>query len=146
MCAACEFHLRANVCDLCSVARAKCCPSSDEEDEDFVPDDIDSEDEAVKRKNAPKSKKKRGRVRGAAAAAEDDSEDDADGNADQEEPVVPEHKRLEKKAKMDDLWSKLNANTSAKPKPAVNLAALCKPVTAKAKDQDKDQVNLILHD
>jgi hypothetical protein len=118
-------------------------PSSDEEDEDFVPDEVDSEDEAQKRKNAP-PKKKRGRVRGAAAvgAAEEDSdEDDAKDGDKKSEPVIPEHKRIEKKAKMDDLWSKLNAGQGAKPKPAVNLAALCKPVAATQSKDTADQVN-----
>lgn len=118
-------------------------PSSDEEDEDFVPDEFDSEDEALKKKNAP-PKKKRGRVRGAAAVGalgEEDSDDDAAGDGDQiNEPVVPEHKRIEKKAKMDDLWSRLNANQGAKPKPAVNLAALCKPVSTK---QSRDAADMV---
>jgi hypothetical protein len=120
-------------------------PSSDEEDEDFVPNEVDSDEEAQKRKNAP-PKKKRGRVRGAAAigATGGDSDDDAaagDGDGDRKaEPVIPEHKRIEKKAKMDDLWSKLNANQGAKPKPVVNLAALCKPVTTKQSKDNADQV------
>ncbi len=120
-------------------------PSSDEEDEDFVPDEVDSEDEAQKRKNAP-PKKKRGRVRGAAAlgAAGAESDEDGDGDGDQKsEPVIPEHKRIEKKAKMDDLWSKLNANQGTKPKPAVNLAALCKPVTAKQSKNKADEVIIV---
>lgn len=129
-------------------------PSSDEEDEDFVPDEVDSEDEAQKRKNAP-PKKKRGRVRGAAAigAAGEDSDGDgaavdSDGDGDKKsEPVIPEHKRIEKKAKMDELWSKMNSSKGTKPKPAVNLAALCKPVTAKQSKDTADQVktkNIIL--
>ncbi|KAH7618928.1 putative Craniofacial development protein 1 [Nannochloris sp. 'desiccata'] len=121
-------------------------PSSDEEDEDFVPDEVDSEDEAQKRKNAP-PKKKRGRVRGAAAigAAGEDSDGDgaavdSDGDGDKKsEPVIPEHKRIEKKAKMDELWSKMNSSKGTKPKPAVNLAALCKPVTAKQSKDTADQ-------
>ena len=120
-------------------------PSSDEEDEDFVPNEVDSEDEALKRKNAP-PKKKRGRVRGAAAvgAAGEASDDEAaaPGDGDQEkEPVIPEHKRIEKKAKMDDLWSKLNANQGAKPKPTVNLASLCKPVSTKQSQGAADTVS-----
>jgi len=120
-------------------------PSSDEEDEDFVPDEVDSEDEAQKRKNAP-PKKKRGRVRGAAAigvSGEDSDEDGVAGHGDGDqkiEPVIPEHKRIEKKAKMDDLWSKLNKNKDSKSKPAVNVAALCKPVTAKHSKDSADQV------
>lgn len=130
-------------------------PSSDEEDEDFVPDEVDSEDEAVKRKNAPKSKK-RGRVRGAAGAVTSDDADDADEGAEgddsqkEKEEVIPEHKRLEKKAKMDDLWSKLNAGQgSTKPKPAVNLASLCKPISdkpgVKANNDDAWMRQLGLH-
>ena len=117
-------------------------PSSDEEDEDFVPDEVDSEDEALKKKNAPK--KKRGRVRGAAAAdiGEDIEEEDAGDDVGQ--PVIPEHKRLEKKAKMDDMWSKLNAQKGPKPKPAVNLAALCKPVSGKPKTSNADEVRLCI--
>jgi hypothetical protein len=120
-------------------------PSSDEEDEDFVPDEVDSEDEAQKRKNAP-PKKKRGRVRGAAAigALGEDSDDGGaagDGAGDHKnEAVIPEHKRIEKKAKMDDLWSKLNGNQGSKSKSGVNLAALCKPVTAKQSKDIADQV------
>lgn len=113
-------------------------PSSDEEDEDFVPDEVDSEDEAQKKKNAPK--KKRGRMRGAAALGGEEESDEEDGGDGGGKPVIPEHKRLEKKAKMDDLWTKLNATKGPKPKPAVNLAALCKPVSAKPKTSNADEV------
>jgi hypothetical protein len=105
-------------------------PSDDEEDDDFVPDEVDSEEEAVKKQKAKKPKK---RLRGSAAAAgEGEGSSEEEEEATPVEKTVPESKRLEKKAKVDEMWSMLNA-----PKPGSGkrpaggsgaaLGALCKP-------------------
>jgi hypothetical protein len=97
-------------------------PSDDEEDIDFVPDEVDSEDEASQRakggKQTKKSKQKR--RRGVAAAPVDASEDEDEEDEDESgrEQQEPEHKRAEKKAKMNELWSKLNQQQPGKRPPA----------------------------
>jgi hypothetical protein len=117
-------------------------PSDDEEDADFVPDEVDSDDEAARKS---KQKKKAKRQRGVAAAHDEDS-----GGDDDEPPppkAIPEHKRLEKKAKMDDLWSKLNQGMPGAAKacgPVVGggggggVAALCKPASKQGKPGAND--------
>lgn len=85
-------------------------PSEDEEDEDFVPDEVDSDDEA--RKAAAKSKQgKNKRRRGCAAAAaseEDESDKDENEASDILEDGMSERQREEKKAKLDELWNRMN--------------------------------------
>lgn len=117
-------------------------PSDDEEDADYVPDEVDEEERRL-----AKAAKKPRRLRGAAAGAGADSsaEDAADEAPDELEDAhaaLPESKRAAKKAKVDALWSQLNrkpaaaAPTAPAARPAgsgLSLAALCKPAGAKAK-------------
>jgi hypothetical protein len=108
-------------------------PSDDEEDDDFVP----SEDESAE--GGKKPIKKRKAVRGAAMGANVTHQHD-DEEEDDEEPAAPTQKQVEKKAKVDDLWSKLNAGGKGPTKGGgVSLANLCKPVAA-TKKAAADQV------
>lgn len=101
-------------------------PSDDEEDQDFVPDEIDSEEEGGK-KSKPSARRKR--VRGVATAATSNDEgtyndqDDA-GNPAPLVPALAKRKQAEKKAKVEEIWSKLKQDQPSKP--GVNLAQLCK--------------------
>lgn len=112
-------------------------PSEDEEDQDYVPDEVDEEEKKAAAKKKPK------RLRGAAAGAGVGGDDDegqgtapAGNELEDEDSTLPESKRQAKKAKVDALWSQLNA---AKPKPAAkpgggaSLASLCKPAGSKGK-------------
>lgn len=114
-------------------------PSEDEEDQDYVPDEVDEEE-----RRAAKEKKKPKRLRGAAAGAgapgAADSDEDAAGGSGRggeelEDPnaALPAAKREAKRAKVDALWSQLNAaKPAARPAAAgASLAALCKPAAAK---------------
>ena len=104
-------------------------PSEDEEDIDFVPDEVDEDEIGLKKKNNVK------RVRGAAAGAGGGSESLPGEESDEEAAAEPESKRMKKKAITDELWSKLTQGQSMKTqtKNSVNLAALCKPVSKKQK-------------
>lgn len=119
-------------------------PSDDEEDADYVPDEVDEEERRL-----AKAAKKPKRLRGAAAGAgADDGQDADEPPADEvEDPhaALPESKRVAKKAKVDALWSQLNrkpaaaAPTAPAAKPGgggggLSLAALCKPAAAKGKN------------
>ncbi|PRW18331.1 craniofacial development 1 [Chlorella sorokiniana] len=111
-------------------------PSEDEEDQDYVPDEVDEEE-----RRAAKEKKKPKRLRGAAAGAgadaagSDEEEGSGQGAEELEDPhaALPEAKREAKRAKVDALWSQLNAaKPAARPAAAgASLAALCKPAAAK---------------
>jgi hypothetical protein len=108
-------------------------PSEDEEDDDFVPNEIDEDERAAK------GKKKTKRLRG--AGHDTDASDDS---PEAEEDIIPESKRAEKKAKVNELWSQMNkgggAPTSNVPKPAgnINLAALCRKPAATKKPKNGD--------
>lgn len=114
-------------------------PSEDEEDQDYVPDEVDEEERrAAKEKKKPK--RLRGAAAGAGAAGAADSDEDAAGGSGRggeelEDPdaALPAAKREAKRAKVDALWSQLNAaKPSARPAAAgASLAALCKPAAAK---------------
>lgn len=112
-------------------------PSDDEEDQDFVPDEVDSEDE-TRKKQKPKRKR---RVRGVAATAESDDDGDEAEEAPPARPAISEAKLAEKKAKIDEMWASLNTSKpAAKASQPLNLAALCKPV-AKPKKGGADTVS-----
>ncbi|KAL4458082.1 hypothetical protein ABPG75_012947 [Micractinium tetrahymenae] len=108
-------------------------PSDDEEDQDYVPDEVDEEE-----RRAAKAAKKPKRLRGAAAGAGADAEAEPEGQApadelDDEDDALPASKREAKKAKVDALWSQLNrkpaATAAARPTSggSGSLASLCKP-------------------
>lgn len=83
-------------------------PSEDEEDEDFIPNEVDSEEEAANRgKDKKKQAKKHSRRRGPAAARDESEDEEEDGS-----PLIDERKQAAKKAKVDELWSKLNKKSS----------------------------------
>lgn len=105
-------------------------PSSDEEDEDFLPDEYKDQGDA-QTKRRPK------RVRGAAATTTEDEEVD-EGEARLEEhqktkPQLSERTMAEKRAKTEKLWAQLNQDSDSKRKP-VNLSAICKPASGKTTD------------
>jgi len=108
-------------------------PSEDEEDEDFVPNEIDEDERAAK------GKRKAKHLRG--AGHDTDASDDS---PEAEEDIIPESKRAEKKAKLNELWSQINRGgggaTSDVPKPAgnINLAALCRKPAATKKPKNGD--------
>lgn len=106
-------------------------PSEDEEDQDYVPDEVDAEERGGKSK---KPKRMRGAAAGAGAAAaaceEEGGGSEASGLED-EEDLLPESKREAKKAKVDALWSQLNraapaAGPMSKVAGTASLASLCK--------------------
>lgn len=113
-------------------------PSDDEEDQDYVPDEVDEEE-----RRAAKLSKKPKRLRGAAAGADAAVEDGSEGagqagsEPEDEHEQLPDSKREAKKAKVDALWSQLNrAKPAAKPAPnkgGTSLASLCKPAGSKGK-------------
>lgn len=113
-------------------------PSEDEEDEDFVPNELDEDEHAAK------GKRKTKRLRGAGNGHDTDASDSREEKEDEEEDIIPESKRAEKRAKVDALWSQMNQGTAAAttnvPKPAggINLAAICrKPAIKKPKNGDE---------
>lgn len=112
-------------------------PSDDEEDQDYVPDEVDEEE-----RRAAKAAKKPKRLRGAAAGANVEAEPQAQAPADEledEDEALPASKREAKKAKVDALWSMLNrkppAAAAAQPSSCGggSLASLCKPARSKGK-------------
>ncbi len=112
-------------------------PSDDEEDQDYVPDEVDEEE-----RRAAKAAKKPKRLRGAAAGANVEAEPQAQAPADEledEDEALPASKREAKKAKVDALWSMLNrkpaAAAAAQPSSGGGglLASLCKPARSKVK-------------
>lgn len=123
-------------------------PSEDEEDLDYVPNEVDEEERAKKRKKAR-------RVRGAALGAGTGEEEEVtEEEPDELTDTLSEHKRAAKRAKVDALWSQLqggsdsgeakasgNADGGAEAAPAAaapksaagfSLAALCRPVSKKS--------------
>lgn len=111
-------------------------PSSDEEDIDFVPEEASSDEEGGNKK---RTTKKRKRVRGIVTVAEENDEIEAyqDSGPLKTKPVS-ERTMMEKKAKLNDLWTKLNEDS--KKKEGINLALLCKPVKNQSKSTSKDEV------
>lgn len=111
-------------------------PSDDEEDQDYVPDEVDEEE-----RRAAKAAKKPKRLRGAAAGAGADVEPEPQAQApaddlDDDDDALPASKREAKKAKVDALWSQLNrkpAAAAARPGGGGggSLASLCKPARSK---------------
>jgi hypothetical protein len=95
-------------------------PSEDEEDADFVPDEIQAEE---KRSKKQKGKRLRGAMGAAASESDEGSAEEAKVGAHKEEHRLPEAKRAEKKAKVDELWNLLN-------KPVTKNNAGRKPVSA----------------
>lgn len=114
-------------------------PSDDEEDEDFAPDEVDSEDEALKKKKRKVVGGGR-RMRGAANTPAQGGSDGeaADSEPEGQAPIVPAHKRAEKKAKVEDMWAQMNKTEGKKPSGGLNLAALCKPASKKAQPSGGD--------
>lgn len=112
-------------------------PSEDEEDQDYVPDEVDEEERrAAKEKKRPK--RLRGAAAGAGAASANSDEEDAGGSGaggdelEDHDAALPASKREAKRAKVDALWSQLNAaKPAARPAAGASLAALCKPAAAK---------------
>lgn len=112
-------------------------PSDDEEDQDYVPDEVD-EDERRQAKQNKKPKRLRGAAAGVGVEAAGDGEQAAGvGDELEEEDFMPDSKREAKKAKVDALWNLLNrkpAAAAAKPAAAGSLlASLCKPARSKGK-------------
>jgi len=119
-------------------------PSDDEEDIDFIPDDVDSEGDAQKKQKGKPRRKKR--MRGVVSGGEGSEDEEGPAATDEAHKEVPEHKKAEKRAKMDDLWTRLNQQQpAAKPTQAVNLAMLCKPV-ADIKKGNGDTVSLSIRE
>ncbi|KAI7845227.1 hypothetical protein COHA_001271 [Chlorella ohadii] len=119
-------------------------PSEDEEDQDYVPDEVDEEERrAAKEKKRPK--RLRGAAAGAGAVAADSDEEEAGGSGrggeelEDHDAALPAAKREAKRAKVDALWSQLNAaKPAARPAAAgASLAALCKPAAAKKGGSDQ---------
>jgi hypothetical protein len=112
-------------------------PSEDEEDQDYVPDEVDVEERGAKSK---KPKRLRGAAAGASVAAGSDAEaggSDASGLEDNDE-LLPQSKREAKKARVDALWSQLNraapaAGPASKAAGTASLASLCKPAGSRGK-------------
>ena len=104
-------------------------PSDDEEDEDFQPDERDEEGAAKGRR---KPKRMRGAAAGAGAEAGEEAEP-ADGGRKGDEylalDAIPMDRRgVEKKAKVDALWSQLNQRAAPAAKAPVGTAgAAAKP-------------------
>jgi hypothetical protein len=110
-------------------------PSSDEEDEDFVPDEYkDSE---------PQAKRRPKRVRGAGATDEAEETEEAEEEAlvgkQSLKPKLTERTMAEKRAKTEKLWEQLNQGMASNRKP-INLSAIRKPASGKATDE-KDKVH-----
>ena len=128
-------------------------PSEDEEDEDYVPDEVDEEERRLQKQKQQLGKKPK-RVRGAAAGG-DEGEDEGNSDGDEAgqaggaagdgledaDDLLPDSKRLAKKAKVDALWSQLNrkpaaiaATAATKPSGGgASLASLCKPAGGRGK-------------
>lgn len=116
-------------------------PSEDEEDQDYVPDEVDEEERRAAAE-AKKPKRLRGAAAGAGPADEPQAEQSGGGGDELEDPdaALPEHKRQAKKARVDALWSQLNAKKAApaaRPAGAASLASLCKPAGGKGKSGDE---------
>jgi hypothetical protein len=106
-------------------------PSEDEEDQDYVPDEVD-EDERKAAKQAKQPKRMRGMAVG--TALQDPKADNSSGaggdEIDSDDDALPDSKREAKKAKVDALWSQLSRAGAQKPavaKPGTSLASLCRP-------------------
>ena len=125
-------------------------PSEDEEDQDYVPDEVDEEERRLQKQQSKKPKRLRGAAAGAGAAADDEEEEEAGGGAagqgggevEDEDEQLPDSKREAKKAKVDALWSQLNRKPAAVLKPAGGggLAGLRKPAAGGKAKSSGDEV------
>lgn len=108
-------------------------PSEDEEDQDFVPDEVDPDNVENKKKKGSRNK----RIRGAAAAG-----GDFDTGAEEEKESVRKKQNMEKRqARANDAWERLNASKS-KGGPVVDVESLCQHVSTnkkKKKEQAKTE-------
>lgn len=110
-------------------------PSEDEEDQDFVPDEVDPENVENKKKKGLRNK----RIRGAAVAGGDfdlggEGEEEEEG----EQERVRKKQNMEKRqARANDAWDKLNASKS-KGGTVVNVESLCQHAS-KNKKKKKEQ-------
>ncbi len=105
-------------------------PSEDEEDQDFVPDEVDPDNVENKKKKGSRNK----RIRGAAAAG-----GDFDTGAEEEKESVRKKQNMEKRqARANDAWERLNASKS-KGGSVVDVESLCQHVSTNKKKKKKEQ-------
>lgn len=107
-------------------------PSEDEEDQDFVPDEVDPENVDNKKKKGSRTK----RIRGAAVAGGDFEL--GGGEEEEEQESVRKKQNMEKRqARANDAWEKLNASKS-KAGSVVDVESLCQHAS-KNKKKKKEQ-------
>lgn len=102
-------------------------PSDDEEDADFV-----VEGRGASGKDGERTKRQRCTSTNEPAEKEEEHESESE----KEDPAV----RLAKKAKIDELWAKINqpiCSPTGTPPPSLSLAPMCRPLRPEAIDPDQ---------